>query len=215
MGQVTFLQWILMGKIWWTCQRVPEEMTATQTRIGRRMVGESFSFGRRAQARQQRSHRPALGHVERHLRPPHGLAGRREDVCHLATRYADLHARLVHRTGHHAEMRDRGDAGQGLPSEAQGADLGIAFDGDADRALFVSRSGQTVDGDRVMLICARRLQAASPAQPGTPASHPVLCRDDRWLVSRFLGQPGRQCTFPKDATPDFHGGSTVFPSFRK
>lgn len=35
-----------------------------------------------------------------------------------------------------------------------GADLGIAFDGDADRALFVSHSGKIVDGDAVMLVCA-------------------------------------------------------------
>jgi phosphoglucosamine mutase len=38
-----------------------------------------------------------------------------------------------------------------------GAELGVAFDGDADRALFVARSGKLVDGDAVMLICARRL----------------------------------------------------------
>src|SRR5437763_16466190 len=36
----------------------------------------------------------------------------------------------------------------------QGADLGIAFDGDADRALFVSKSGKHIDGDAVMLITA-------------------------------------------------------------
>jgi phosphoglucosamine mutase len=35
-----------------------------------------------------------------------------------------------------------------------GADLGVAFDGDADRALFVSHSGKIVDGDAVMLLCA-------------------------------------------------------------
>ena len=35
---------------------------------------------------------------------------------------------------------------------AEGADLGIAFDGDADRALFVAHSGRIVDGDAVMLI---------------------------------------------------------------
>jgi phosphoglucosamine mutase len=40
----------------------------------------------------------------------------------------------------------------------EGADLGIAFDGDADRALFVSHDGRIIDGDAVMLICARRLQ---------------------------------------------------------
>src|SRR6202521_1714580 len=38
-----------------------------------------------------------------------------------------------------------------------GADLGVAFDGDADRALFVSRSGKIVDGDAVMLVIARPL----------------------------------------------------------
>jgi phosphoglucosamine mutase len=40
-----------------------------------------------------------------------------------------------------------------------GADLGVAFDGDADRALFVSRSGKIVDGDAVMLVTARPLHA--------------------------------------------------------
>jgi len=33
-----------------------------------------------------------------------------------------------------------------------GADLGVAFDGDADRAMFVSGSGKTVDGDAVLLL---------------------------------------------------------------
>jgi phosphoglucosamine mutase len=35
-----------------------------------------------------------------------------------------------------------------------GADLGVAFDGDADRALFISHSGKIVDGDAVMLLTA-------------------------------------------------------------
>jgi phosphoglucosamine mutase len=38
-----------------------------------------------------------------------------------------------------------------------GADLGVAFDGDADRALFVSHSGKIVDGDAVLLMCALKL----------------------------------------------------------
>ena len=38
-----------------------------------------------------------------------------------------------------------------------GADLGIAFDGDADRALFVAENGQTVDGDVVLLLAARHM----------------------------------------------------------
>jgi phosphoglucosamine mutase len=40
-----------------------------------------------------------------------------------------------------------------------GADFGVAFDGDADRAMFVSHSGKVVDGDAVMLLCARPLHA--------------------------------------------------------
>jgi phosphoglucosamine mutase len=35
------------------------------------------------------------------------------------------------------------------------ADAGVAFDGDADRALFVSGSGKIVDGDAVLLLVAR------------------------------------------------------------
>lgn len=42
----------------------------------------------------------------------------------------------------------------------RGADFGVAFDGDADRAIFVARSGKLVDGDAVLLIAARDLKAA-------------------------------------------------------
>src|SRR5205807_3142222 len=40
----------------------------------------------------------------------------------------------------------------------QPADAGVAFDGDADRALFVSASGKIIDGDAVLLITARHLK---------------------------------------------------------
>ena len=42
----------------------------------------------------------------------------------------------------------------------RGADFGVAFDGDADRSIFVARSGKIVDGDGVLLIAARALKAA-------------------------------------------------------
>jgi phosphoglucosamine mutase len=41
---------------------------------------------------------------------------------------------------------------------AESADVGVAFDGDADRALFVSRSGKIIDGDAVLLLTARYLK---------------------------------------------------------
>jgi phosphoglucosamine mutase len=44
-------------------------------------------------------------------------------------------------------------------TKALGADLGITFDGDADRALFADAGGRVVNGDGVMLITARDMQA--------------------------------------------------------
>lgn len=42
---------------------------------------------------------------------------------------------------------------------AAGATLGVAFDGDADRALFSSATGKLVDGDGVLLVAGRYLQS--------------------------------------------------------
>lgn len=39
-----------------------------------------------------------------------------------------------------------------------GADMGLAFDGDADRVLAVSDKGELVDGDMIMAICALKLK---------------------------------------------------------
>jgi len=51
----------------------------------------------------------------------------------------------------------------------QHADAGVAFDGDADRAIFAAASGAIVDGDAVLLIAARALKAA-----GTLNGRPVV-----------------------------------------
>ena len=40
----------------------------------------------------------------------------------------------------------------------QSARLGVAFDGDGDRALFVDRHGTAVDGDAILLMSAQQLQ---------------------------------------------------------
>jgi len=42
---------------------------------------------------------------------------------------------------------------------ALGVDAGIAFDGDADRVMIVSPAGKVIDGDHMLLICARQLRA--------------------------------------------------------
>jgi phosphoglucosamine mutase len=37
--------------------------------------------------------------------------------------------------------------------------LGVAFDGDGDRAILIDGTGRVLDGDHVMLMCARQMQA--------------------------------------------------------
>jgi phosphoglucosamine mutase len=38
-----------------------------------------------------------------------------------------------------------------------GADIGICFDGDADRVIFVDATGEVISGDRVLCLCAKAL----------------------------------------------------------
>jgi phosphoglucosamine mutase len=40
----------------------------------------------------------------------------------------------------------------------RGCQMGVAFDGDGDRAIFVDHRGRVVDGDAVLLMCAAHLQ---------------------------------------------------------
>jgi phosphoglucosamine mutase len=40
----------------------------------------------------------------------------------------------------------------------RGCQLGVAFDGDGDRAIFVDHAGRIVDGDAVLLMCGAQLQ---------------------------------------------------------
>jgi phosphoglucosamine mutase len=47
----------------------------------------------------------------------------------------------------------------------QHADAGVAFDGDADRAIFGDENGNEVNGDLVLLIAARELHRARQLNP--------------------------------------------------
>lgn len=49
------------------------------------------------------------------------------------------------------------EALQNLVKEG-GFDVGVAFDGDADRCLIVDDKGEVLDGDRIMAVCAAELK---------------------------------------------------------
>lgn len=42
----------------------------------------------------------------------------------------------------------------------QGADIGISFDGDADRVIFTDETGTAISGDRILVLCALALKQA-------------------------------------------------------
>ena len=73
-----------------------------------------------------------------------------------------LHADFIHTEPDGVNINN-GCGSTHLESLAQGVvsggyDLGIAFDGDADRCLLVDEQGNTIDGDKVMAVCASELK---------------------------------------------------------
>lgn len=48
-----------------------------------------------------------------------------------------------------------------------GADVGIAFDGDADRMLAVDENGALIDGDQIMAVCAKYMQEQGTLKQNT------------------------------------------------
>ena len=71
-------------------------------------------------------------------------------------------------------------------------DLGLAFDGDADRFLAVSEAGVPIDGDQIMAACGRYLKEQG-ALPGNTIVATVMSNIG---LHRFLAENGMQavCT---------------------
>ena len=65
-------------------------------------------------------------------------------------------------------------------------DLGLAFDGDADRCLAIDRRGRVVDGDHILFLCARRLKRRG-ALEGDAIVATIM--SNYWLEKR-LGDEG-------------------------
>jgi phosphoglucosamine mutase len=67
-----------------------------------------------------------------------------------------------------------------------GADLGVTFDGDADRAMFADGCGNVVNGDAVMLLAARDMKARN------------LLRNDT-VVATTMSNMGLEAALRRDA----------------
>lgn len=67
------------------------------------------------------------------------------------------------------------------------ADLGIAFDGDADRMVAVTSMGQIIDGDKLLMIFAEDIVSRNPA---ATVIYDVKCSSYiRQLVQQYGGRP--------------------------
>lgn len=76
-----------------------------------------------------------------------------------------------------------------------GADFGVAFDGDGDRALFIDHEGNTVDGDHILAFCAVEMKKNSELQ-------------DAGVVSTVMANFGLEEALLKAGIP-FHRIDTV------
>jgi phosphomannomutase/phosphoglucomutase len=73
-----------------------------------------------------------------------------------------------------------------LTVKALGADLGVAFDGDADRSIFVGENGEVYWGDKTFAVIEKHFLIQNPkAQIVTPVSSSTLIKD---IADAYGGQ---------------------------
>lgn len=81
----------------------------------------------------------------------------------------NVHLIGIHPDGKNINQNSGSEAPEILKAEVinRQADLGIAFDGDADRVIFVDERGQIIDGDAVLAIMAIHLKQANVLKSDT------------------------------------------------
>jgi phosphomannomutase/phosphoglucomutase len=115
------------------------------------------------------------------------LAGRlfQELGCEVIPLYCDIDPQFPHHHPDPTVAANLADLAQ-LVRE-NGADLGIAFDGDGDRVGVVSASGQIVAADRLLMLLAQDVVARNP---GADVLFDVKCsRSLNSVISSFGGRP--------------------------
>ena len=60
-----------------------------------------------------------------------------------------------------------------------GADLGLAFDGDADRLIAIDENGEEVDGDYILCICGDAMNRAGKLKDSTVVSTVI---EQLWIL---------------------------------
>lgn len=83
----------------------------------------------------------------------------------------------------------------GAAVRAHGADLGVSFDGDADRVIFTDETGTTVSGDRILTLCALALKETGQLRHATMACtvmsnlglHEALRKADITVLTTAVG----------------------------
>jgi len=81
---------------------------------------------------------------------------------------------------------------EALQSEMKNAsaDFGVAYDGDGDRSMFMSKGGRLIDGDGILLLMARRLKNSGQLNP--PVVIGTLMTN--FSLERMLGNEGISLT---------------------
>jgi phosphoglucosamine mutase len=122
-----------------------------------------------------------LAHTRLALPEPHGLRGATLaiDTANGATTtvaprlFRDLGFELVVLSASPDGRNINLDCGSTHPEalsravRESGCRMGVAFDGDGDRAIFADAEGRIVDGDAVLLMCARHLKAKGRLKSNT------------------------------------------------
>jgi phosphomannomutase/phosphoglucomutase len=107
----------------------------------------------------------------------------RELGCKVTTINANIDGTFPGRT---PEPRPENLGDLAITVKAAGADLGVAYDGDADRSIFVDEKGKIIMGDQTFALVAKYFLTDNPGEKiVTPLSSSTIIKD---IADEYNGQ---------------------------
>ena len=97
-------------------------------------------------------------------------AALREAGCQVEELFCEPDGTFPNRSPNPSSAEALGEASRQV--RERGVDLAVAFDGDADRAVFLDEAGTFVDGDKAIIIFARHVLAE---EPGAAVVYDLKC----------------------------------------